>query len=734
MIPRLIHQLWKTHQVPPTYQRWQASWKKLNPGFSYKLWTDRDIEQLVEVDFPAYKSLFHSYRHKICQVDLARYLILKKFGGVYADLDFECLRPLDDLLEARQLVLGVEPAAHETLHKAVQEGMTRIVCNAWIASIPEHPFWDHLLKDLLSSAAEEDVLDNTGPFRLTRSCESYARQDVTLIGPEALYPLSKNDCWSGRVHNPLFFARATEAAYAVHYWEGTWFRPASSADASTVPKVLILTPMKNTLRHLRRYFELLLALDYPRERLSVGILEGDSEDGTYDRLMAWRDRLDTAFRRFDVFQHHAGFQLEGPRWRREVQLQRRSVLADVRNRLLTSALADEDWVLWLDADLSHYPPQLLASMLQAGKDVVVPLCLNEHGGVFDKNTFFFKPDRAAAEQAKHLHDGLYQPPSGHGRGYLDEAGDAVLLPVDSVGGTALLVRAELHRSGLLFPSQSYRGYIETEGLAALAHDQGVQCWGLPQLRIVHAQDDDGEPTPASATPERISCLMVTRGDPRRVAQAMDSFFRQRHANKELLIVTDAQAGNMAEIRRLLVEQDPAQVRLIPVSQTGLTLGELRNIAVQSATGEFVCQWDDDDLHHPDRLAFQLLALKAASASACVLSRWTIWWPKQCRLVLSNVRHWEGSLLCRRAAMPRYPAWRRGEDTYVVEAIKRTGRLAAIDMPQLYLYVVHGANTFEAAHFDAMFEHATEHFTDGAYDALLATWGQHFAVENYPLDP
>jgi hypothetical protein len=48
------------------------------------------------------------------------------------------------------------------------------------------------------------------------------------------------------------------------------------------------------------------------------------------------------------------------------------------------------------------------------------------------------------------------------------------------------VRADLHREGLNFPPYSYRGYIETEGLAMMARDMGVASWALPQLRIVHA--------------------------------------------------------------------------------------------------------------------------------------------------------------------------------------------------------------------------------------------------------
>ena len=63
-------------------------------------------------------------------------------------------------------------------------------------------------------------------------------------------------------------------------------------------------------------------------------------------------------------------------------------------------------------------------------------------------------------------------------------GDAAV-PVDGVGGTALLIKADLHREGLVFQAYSHRGYIETEGLAMMARDMGVQCWGLPKLRIVH---------------------------------------------------------------------------------------------------------------------------------------------------------------------------------------------------------------------------------------------------------
>lgn len=89
-------------------------------------------------------------------------------------------------------------------------------------------------------------------------------------------------------------------------------------------------------------------------------------------------------------------------------------------------------------------------------------------------------------------------PKGFGRTYLDELRGQGLVRVDSVGGTALLVRADLHRDGLIFPPFPYLHLIETEGLAAMARDMGTACWALPDLEVVHPHHVP-EPAHAGAT-------------------------------------------------------------------------------------------------------------------------------------------------------------------------------------------------------------------------------------------
>ncbi len=768
-IPRIIHQTWKSADLPKGFRHWQKSWRDFHPDYEYKFWTNEDLEDLVESDFPEWRNLFWGYKENICRVDLARYLILKRHGGLYVDIDFECLRPHHKLLDG-SLFFGTEPAGHAELLKARQAGLDRIVCNAWIASAPGHPFWDHLLKSLAAAAGSQDVLDLTGPFMLSRAVSSYTGADLTLLPAQMLYPVEKQSCFRGDIQDLGFFEAATREAYALHHWAGTWFRlqedpelelpfakvlvrkasgenglgrqkAGSSAEVSTSaasplvsclmvtrgdplrvrrsiqsfvdqtytetelvivtdareeqmrfvrtdypqanikwvfvapdsglvlgqlrnlsidqasgeyvlqwddddlydpsrifyqlqaiqkgraqasillrwtvwwpakrrlfiserrawegslmcsrtvmprypalargedkplverllkeldvalidaprlyiyvihgsntwttehfegifsrltldlgadsyprmlrelsrrvdvehhlkpssgshrvdavtpsrrsgevkdhPRVIVMTPMRDTRPYLDRYFELLDRLDYPSDRLSLAILEGDSTDGSYEALSDKRFLHRDRYRSFHLLRFDTGFRLDVPRWDARVQFERRSRLAEIRNRLLSECLGENDWVLWLDADLVDYPASLLKDLLASGREVAVPLCVRTDGKPFDLNTFILHPEKVESEDPAHLIDGLFQPPRGVGRAYLDTAEDG-WVEVDGVGGAALLVRADVHRQGLVFPSWSYRGYIETEGLAMIAKDMGVRCWGNRSIVVVHA--------------------------------------------------------------------------------------------------------------------------------------------------------------------------------------------------------------------------------------------------------
>jgi hypothetical protein len=241
-------------------------------------------------------------------------------------------------------------------------------------------------------------------------------------------------------------------------------------------KILILTPVKNASRYLPRYRQLLYSLTYPHHLISIGFLESDSDDNTYEDVKAVLSGLQREFRRAGVRKKDFGYVLPAGihRGAEPIQIERRVVLARSRNHLLFHALDDEEWVLWLDVDVVEYPPDIIERLLATGKDIVQPHCVLWHGGhTFDQNAW-----------------------RDEGRQHLDDLrGEGELVRLDAVGGTMLLVRADVHRDGLIFPAFLYgkesqnirpgRGELETEGLGIMAADMGYECWGMPHLEILH---------------------------------------------------------------------------------------------------------------------------------------------------------------------------------------------------------------------------------------------------------
>ena len=245
------------------------------------------------------------------------------------------------------------------------------------------------------------------------------------------------------------------------------------------PKILILTPVKNAEAFLEKYFQQLFQLTYPARQISIGFLESDSIDQTFAVLENKLPALQERFRRASLWRKDFSYHIPAgvPRYANEIQISRRITLAKSRNHLLFRALEDEDWVLWLDSDVIEYPSDVIQTLLATGKDIVHPNCVLEYNGKsFDRNAW--------RDHAKlHLDD-------------LRKAGD--LVELDSVGGTMLFIKADVHRDGLIFPPFPYglknpkirknnywQGEIETEGLGIMASDMKVQCWGMPFLEIKH---------------------------------------------------------------------------------------------------------------------------------------------------------------------------------------------------------------------------------------------------------
>jgi glycosyltransferase involved in cell wall biosynthesis len=209
---------------------------------------------------------------------------------------------------------------------------------------------------------------------------------------------------------------------------------------------------------------------------------------------------------------------------------------------------------------------------------------------------------------------------------------------------------------------------------------------------------------------KVSCLMVTLPVPGRFGyfrRSVAAYCAQTHPDRELVIVVDrARGDSVPAIAAHVAALGRDDIRIVELPGTA-TLGALRNVSIDAARGDVVCQWDDDDLHHPQRVARQLALLVEADAQSVYLEDVLQYFPATRTLWWTNWHATEGkampgTLMCRRSAPIRYPESgpeaSRGEDSVVAAQLLRLGGFRALaGAPHLFVYVSHGANTYADDH-------------------------------------
>jgi len=242
------------------------------------------------------------------------------------------------------------------------------------------------------------------------------------------------------------------------------------------------------------------------------------------------------------------------------------------------------------------------------------------------------------------------------------------------------------------------------------HECVILCQQFHSLEHLIAAQSVG--TAAGKEAAIISCLMVTFDRLALAKLAIRSYAEQRYPQRELVIVTDGEESYRSALTCYVEELGIAGVRVIYPGSGEFTLGMLRNISIEAAQGEIICQWDDDDYSHPERLAVQACHMLAQRAGASFFTDhlqyiepegllswldWSIDGQNQGLMQLAP-----GTLMMHRDTRFRYtesgPDARRGEDWLFMEAVYGDMPVTALGgVGHLYLYRYHGRNTFSREH-------------------------------------
>jgi mannosyltransferase OCH1-like enzyme len=186
MIPKIIHHIWMSDNVIPNLNLYASqSVKDMNTDFEYKLWRDNDVDNLMKTEFSKYYDKFNELPRLIMKIDMFRYFLMYKFGGLYTDMDYLMFKPFD-LLDYEIVI----PANRDRDNN----GHFTNLGNCIFASIPNHPFWKGLIDTLftidrskLPYTSKEDVINSTGPtfvFNMYKKYNQIIDNDTVIYVPE----------------------------------------------------------------------------------------------------------------------------------------------------------------------------------------------------------------------------------------------------------------------------------------------------------------------------------------------------------------------------------------------------------------------------------------------------------------------------------------------------------------------------------------------------------------------
>ena len=306
---------------------------------------------------------------------------------------------------------------------------------------------------------------------------------------------SKNQSWLSRAKKDSVVLKNLPNKHISHYDLNKL--TATANDLANKEEVLLLSPMS---KFLPEYWDNINKLSYDHSLISLGFIIPRTNDG--DEVLikleaaVKKTQADkkTRFKKVTILRQDSDSllsQAEKDRHALAVQKERRAMMAVARNSLVFSTISPSTaWCLWLDQDLMrHDKPIVSANVFQrfhnpdTNKPDIRPYDFNNwvesEEGL--KIAASLKEDEIIVEGYAEM--ATYRPLMAYYYGAKSDIHTEMAL--DGIGGGAVLVKADVHRDGAMFPSFPFYHLIETEGFAKMAKRLGYTVFGLPNYLVYH---------------------------------------------------------------------------------------------------------------------------------------------------------------------------------------------------------------------------------------------------------
>lgn len=112
-ITKIIHQVREdsSPELLASFSSLSQSWIDNHPLWQYKLWSLKDVKELICSKFPHFVTSYNNDLNNQLLSDISRYFILYHEGGIFVDSDIECIEPFDDIVKEKQCCFSYAPQA-----------------------------------------------------------------------------------------------------------------------------------------------------------------------------------------------------------------------------------------------------------------------------------------------------------------------------------------------------------------------------------------------------------------------------------------------------------------------------------------------------------------------------------------------------------------------------------------------------------------------------------------------
>ena len=160
MIPKIVHNIWiqSYNSLPKKEKTNLLNLKKLNPKYKFIFWDENKIKHLLE-KYPKLLKIYENLEEKKeytypWRSDIARFTIMSEYGGIYCDLDFECVSSFDNIFDEKQKTDIYIASSQIDLFKYVYTFNlinNPKYCSCFMAFVKNHPIWPKVFERITNS-------------------------------------------------------------------------------------------------------------------------------------------------------------------------------------------------------------------------------------------------------------------------------------------------------------------------------------------------------------------------------------------------------------------------------------------------------------------------------------------------------------------------------------------------------------------------------------------------------